>query len=298
MIKRTVFCFSPLFLASIIFLILHFSVQAMDFVTVSDTEHFPWAKNLIESILKYNYTKVSRIAVFDLGLLPSEINELKEMPFVEVHEIENINPDMRKKFAVRTNERLARGWYSWKPVVLKQAFELFPDFLYLDSGIEVMSPLDDIFYEIKNAGYYLYDCPHLIFPVVTDRLVKLLELDRSENKWILEKNGISAGIIGLSQSMRDSFIMPVYEWASNIYHFEDNGTAPWGYGFARYEQAMLSVLAHKLGLKLHPLYCIPKKIRHGSTKTYFGALKYLKIRKHIEKDPERLKHAKEHRLLG
>ncbi len=281
------------------FLAISFSIQSdgMYFATASDTEHFPWLKNLIESILKYNYIKVSKIAVFDLGLAKPEIDELNEMAFVEVYGIEDVNPEMRKKFVVRTNGRLARGWYSWKPVVLYQALKMVPHFLYLDSGIEVTAPLDDIFDEIKQKGYYLYDSPQLIFPFITHRITQLLSLDHDANRWILEKKGISAGIMGISRSLLESYITPIYQLASDITNFEDDGSAPWGYGFARYEQALFSVLTRKLRLKTHPLYCIPKTIRVGDRKIYFGALKYFKLRKHVERDPARLKHAKEHKLL-
>ena len=114
----------------------------------------------------------------------------------------------------------------------------------------------------------------------------------------MEKNVISAGIQGLSRSLLESYVTPVYQLASEIKNFEDDGSAAWGYGFARHDQVLFSVFAQKLELKLHPLYCNPKKIRKGNNKIYFGALKYFKLRKHIEKDSKRLEHARKHKLLG
>lgn len=166
---------------------------------------------------------------------------------------------MRKKFEVRTNGRLARGWYSWKPVVFYQALKLFPYFLYLDSGIEVSAPLDAIFDEIEQNGYYLFDCSHLICPVITDHVKRLFELDRNENQWILEENCISGGIQGISRSLVDSYVLPIYRLASEIRNFEDDGTATWGYGFARHDQTLFGVFARKLKLKTHVLYYNPKK---------------------------------------
>ena len=272
--------------------------KEMYFVTVADSEHFPWLQGLIESILKYNYTKVAKIAVFDLGLLQSEIQTLKQIKFVEVYPIEDTNPDMRTKFVVRTNGRLAKGWYSWKPVVFYQALKLFPYFLYLDSGVEVVAPVDKIFDEIQQEGYYLFDCSYILYPFVTDHVKQLFELDKVENQWILEQNGISAGIQGISRSMLDSYVMPIYQLTFDIKNFQDDGTASWGYGFARHDQTLFSIFARKLNLKLHPLFCNPKKIRVGDTKIYFGALKHFKLRKHIEKNAARLEHAKKHNLLG
>ena len=272
--------------------------NAMHFVTVADSEHFPWLEGLIASILKYNYTKISKIAVFDLGLRQSEVDRLKQIKFVEVYQIEDVNSEMRVKFIVRTNGRLARGWYSWKPIVFYQALKMFPSFLYLDSGVEVCAPLDAIFDEIEREGYYLFDGMHLIYPVVTDQVKQLFELNREENRWILEENCISAGIQGISRCLLDSYVAPMYQLASNIKNFEDNGSSAWGYGFARHDQSLFSILARKLQLKTHPFYCCPTKIRVGDHKIYFGGLRYFKLRKHIEKNGARLEHAKIYNLLG
>lgn len=272
--------------------------HGMYYVTVSDTEHFPWLQGLIKSILKYNYKNVSEIAVFDLGLMQDEIDTLNQMAFVKVYDIDDTNSDMRKKFTVRTCGRLARGWYSWKPVVFYQSLKMFPYFLYLDSGIEVVAPLDDVFDEIRQNGYYLFDCPHLIFPVITNHVKKLFNLNTSENEWILEENCVSGGLQGISRDMLDSYVMPIYQLTFDIKNFEDDGTAFWGYGFARHDQTIFSVFARKLGLKTHVLYPKPRNIRVGNKKFYFGALKHFKLRKHAEKDKERLEHARQHNLLG
>lgn len=270
----------------------------MYFVTVSDTEHFPWLQGLIESILKYNYVSTAHIAVFDLGLTPNQIDELNRIKTVRVYDIENANAEMRQKFEVRRSGRLARRWYSWKPAVFRQALELFPYFLYIDAGIEVMAPLDAIFDEIQKEGYYLYDCPHLIFPVVTDYVAELFKLDNPENSWILEENCISGALQGISRSLLDSYVEPMYQLASDIKNFQDDGTAAWGYGFARHDQVLFSIFVRQLGLKVHPLNCNPRKIRVGDQKIYFGVLKHFKLRKHTEKDARLLQHARIHKLLG
>ncbi|MDR3646342.1 MAG: hypothetical protein P4L22_02250 [Candidatus Babeliales bacterium] len=272
--------------------------DGMYFVTASDTEHFPWLQGLILSIQKYNHGKISRISVYDLGLKKSEIKILENIPFVEVCDIETINPDMKTKFIVRPNGRLARGWYTWKPTILYQASKKFPYFLYLDSGFEVVSSLDKIFNEIKTQGYYFYDCGHLILPMVTKRVKNIFKLDLPENEWILEEDGISAGIQGISSKLSDSYILPVYKLATDIKNFEDDGSAFWGFGGARHDQAIFSILVRKLGLKTHKTFCNPNKLRAGNTKIYFGILKYFKFRKHKEKDVTRLIHAKNHKLLG
>lgn len=271
--------------------------DGMYFATVADTEHFPWLQKLIESIQKYNHGKIAQIAVFDVGLTSSEIDELNNTPFVAVYDIDPINAEMKQKFAVRLNGRLARGWYTWKPAALYQALKKFPYVLYLDSGVEIVAALDNVFIEIQTKGYYLFDCGHLIFPMVTKRVRDLFQLDAPENQWILEEDGISAGIQGLSRDLVDSYVLPVYNFASDIKNFEDDGTAPWGFGGARHDQALFSIVARKLGLKTHKLFCAPRKMRIGNTKIYFGLFKYFKLRKHNEKDQRLLLHAQQCKLL-
>ncbi len=272
--------------------------QLMYFVTTSDKEHFPWLEGLIDSIKKYNHGKIAKIAVFNIGLTKKQIDLLNNQELVQVYEIEPVNAGMNNKFVVRVNGRLARGWYSWKPAVLYQALKIFPYILYLDSGFEVVAPLDEIFNEIIQKGYFLYDCGHLIMPMVTKKVSSLFELDLPKNKWILEENGISGGLQGLSRKMFDSYVEPIYKLTNDISNFEDDGSAPWGFGGARHDQALFSIFARKLNLQTHTLFPNPKKIRVGDKKIYFGALKYFKFRKHHEKDPKRLIHANKYKLLG
>ena len=271
--------------------------KSMYFATASDKEHFPWLENLIVTIKKYNYGKIKEIAVFNLGLKKYQIEQLNDMDLVNVYEIELVNSSIKEKFVVRTNGRLSRGWYSWKPVVLYQSLKMFPYVLYIDSGFEVRSALDKIFEEIDRTGYFLYDCGHLIYPMVTKKVIDLFELD-SVNSSILEEDGITGGLQGVSRKILDSYVKPIYNLAFDISNFEDDGSAPWGFGGARHDQALFSVVGRMLNLKTHKLFTNPQKIYFGDKKFYFGVSKYFKFKKHREKDPNFIMHAKKYRLLG
>jgi len=276
--------FSSTFMA-LLFLSFNIAITAqandMYIVTSADTEHFPWLQVLIRSTIQHNYAKLSEIAVFDLGLTQSDIETLKSMPFVRVYQIEEVNPDIRKKFLVRSNGRLARGWYSWKPVIFYQALQMFPYFFYIDSSIEVIAPLDDIFDEIKREGYYLVGAGHPILPHATNRVKQLFDLDLEENKWILDQQSISAGIQGISRALLDSYIIPIYILAANIKNFEDDGSAPTGFGGSRHDQPLFSTLAAKLHLKINA-----------------NCAKYLALKKNgVNNDPF-YEHAVKHNLIG
>lgn len=256
--------------------------QPMYFATATDTEHFPWAVNLINSLNQHNAGKIGQIAVYDLGLTESEIEGLNALPSVVVYPVEKVNPFITTKFVVRPNGRMARGWYSWKPVVLYQALQQFPYVLYIDAGVEIKCPMDGFFVALVKRGYYLFDCGHEIEPMVTKHVVQVFEIANMQDKKFLKNIGISAGIQGLTRSLLDSYVTPIYELAKDIKNFEDDGSAPGGFGDARHDQALFSIMAMKLKLRTHMLY--------------FGLKKYFTLRKHNETDPALIAHAKLHNL--
>ncbi len=248
----------------------------MYFATASDTEHYPWLLKLIDSIHRHNKSNVIKIAVFDLGLTVPEIEYLNSLPGVKVYELEETNPYIKQKYVIRPNGRMARGWYSWKPVVLYQALQLFPYVLYLDAGIEVKASLRLLFREIKMHGYFLFDGGQ-VQSMATQRVRQLYALDNPANEWILKKDGITAGIQGISRKIFNEYIVPLYELSSDIQYFEDDGTAPNGFGASRHDQALFSIRAIQLKLKTHSLYS--------------GLVKYFDLRKHNEKDALLCQHA-------
>ncbi|MBS0603942.1 MAG: hypothetical protein JSS60_02775 [Verrucomicrobia bacterium] len=214
-----------------------------NFATATDTEHYRWTLNLIAGIHRYHFAELGEIAVYDLGLTPEERSSLNSLSFVQVYDVEQTNPDMFKKFTVNKQGKIARGWYSWKPVVIKQAMDLFADFIYLDSGISLTGPLDLWFDEVRERGYFFIDCGHTIGRMTPKPLIEKFHLDSPENKWILKSKGISSGIQGLSRMLYASYVMPCFVLSSNIANFQDDGSCPKGFGWARHDQTIFSIQA-------------------------------------------------------
>jgi hypothetical protein len=254
----------------------------MYFATATDTEHFPWVLILIESIKKYHGEKDITIAVFDLGLTQDEIDVLNKWEAVTVHQLEKVNPHITHKFVVRPTGRKARGWYSWKPVVLYQALQLYPYVMYFDAGVEIIGPLDSVFKYLVKNGYYLFESGDKIESMITKPIKKLFGLDKASQAFILQRNGISAGIQGVSRQMLDTYIVPLYKLAHIIKNFEDDGSAPGGFGNGRHDQTLFSIVARQLKLKC--------------TLLSFGLSKYFYLRKHNEKDPTLIAHAQKHHI--
>ncbi len=228
--------------------------KPMYFATTADMEHYPWLIELLKTIAEFHKGKETLTLIFDIGLEKNQIKFIESNYKAKVYPIEMVHPDLTKKFKVRTNGRVARGWYAWKPVAMKQAFDHVPYFLYIDSSIRLAGPVDDIFNIITQEGYFLIECGHKIAPVTTKRVKKKFDLDKAENKTILEQLGMSAGLQGLSKKVFKDYIKPVYEFAHDLSLFEDDGTAPMGFGFSRHDQTIFSVQARKLGYLIHRAY--------------------------------------------
>jgi len=214
------------------------------FATSTDTEHYLWTLNLIASIHHYHKETLGEIAVFDLGLTPEERLELNHLEGVHIYTLEKTNPEMFEKCVVDKQGKIARGYYSWKPVAIKQASELFPAFFYLDSGITVMGPMDLLFAHLQSQGHLLIDCGHSLERMTIKPLIKKLSL----SKKLLKKTGISAGFQGITRALQPTYVLPLYELSKDIEHFKDDGSCPKGFGWARHDQTLFSIQARLLNL--------------------------------------------------
>lgn len=223
----------------------------MYFCTVADEKHYPILLNMIGSIHKHNYYDVEEILVYDLGLSDVHKKELQNIKKVKVCEIEQTNPDIFSNIETGKG-RHVRGLFSWKPVVIKDALDRHPYTLYLDAGTTILKPLNKIFKHIEQNGYLLFDCGHSIKWMTTQYLIDKLDLNSNENKWILgdEVFGIDAGFQGVSRSLYDSYVIPMYEFSKDIKNFTDDSTCPEGWGTGRHDQTLYSILARQLKLDI------------------------------------------------
>lgn len=222
----------------------------MYFCMAADDQHFRWLIHLIASIHKYDFDEVGEIAVFNLGFTPCQIEELNAIEKVKVYEVEKTNPNLLTFFTVRPNGRSARGWYAWKPVVIKQALEMFPYVLYMDSGVTLGMSMKPIFEHIRSRGYYLMGSGWPLGPTITKKVRKHFKLDTPKLRYIPSSTSMTATIQGLTRSMLKDYVLPMYELTKDLSFFEDDGSAPNGFGGARHDQSIASVLAYILHLEM------------------------------------------------
>lgn len=230
------------------------------YCTPADAKHFHMLKNLIGSIHYNDFDNLREIAVFNLGLEPEQTQELENMQKVKVYAVEMVNSQLLNYFTTCPSGRQVRGYFAWKPVVIKQALDLFPYVLYLDAGTTVLKPLDNLFEYIRGQGYFLLSCTENENCNLSNRLTKkvwdlfLSKRSLEEQKLILsgETYNIDAGLQGLSRKMLKSYVLPMYEHAKDLELFIDDGTAKFGWGAGRHDQTLFSMYAYFLKLKRHP----------------------------------------------
>ena len=72
-----------------------------------------------------------------------------------------------------------------------------------------------------------------------------------KKKWILDREPLLSGTLGVSRKCIDYLIKPLNQFVLNLRLFEDDGTTENGFGTGRHDQTVLSVFAYLNGLTIH-----------------------------------------------
>jgi len=258
-----------------IFFVCLFSLSTMIFAsnpfyicTSSDANYFPYLINLINSLHKFNFNEIGQIAVFNLGFTREQIRELESIKKISVYEVEPTHPDLLKHFRTNKSGKMVRGWFAWKPVVMKQALDMFPYILYMDAGLMILRPLNELFEHIRLHGYLFAGCGHSIKWMTPKHVINTFNLNAHDRHWILDDKteGLAGGFMGLTKSMFRSFLLPIYELAHDIRHFVDDGSTPNGFGTGRHDQVLFSIQARLLGLDVPSWHTQEKVLINGTRK--------------------------------
>ena len=210
------------------------------FVTVCDSEHYNWAVEQIDSIHKHNKA-VKEIAIYDLKLTEKQRKHLSTLPQVVVRDLEEKNPFMREQFIVRPNGRMSRGWYSWKPIALYDAIQKAPYFLFMDAGVRSKTNLNPIFlHTVQNKSFFITTGHSLEQQTTKQQMISF-----SVHKEELYLPSIQSNVMGITKDLIPSLLRPAYDATENIKNFEDDGSSKMGFGYARHDQSVLSIIIHK-----------------------------------------------------
>jgi hypothetical protein len=219
------------------------------YCTVSDKEHFHLLLSLIGSIHQVDFDDLDEIAVFDIGLTQKQKEILRNIEKTKVYKTEEVDPDIFKLFKTTSYGRQVRGWFAWKPVIMKQALDMFPYYLYMDAGCLVLKSPGNLFKHIKQNGYFFIEIPpfsieeRITRPVIGKVISKF---SKEKQKFFLSNDTymIDAGFQGISRKIYNNYILPVYKMAFDLSLFADDGSARIGFGAGRHDQTLFSIFAN------------------------------------------------------
>lgn len=221
--------------------------------TAAGSSYYPHLLNMIGSLYRVNFNELKQLAIFDIGLTPEQRKTLQTIEKVEVYDVELTHPDLLKPIPVNHAGKKVPGLYAWKPVIMKQCLDMFPYVLYMDAGTTILKPLNDLFKHIIQHGYFLTDCGHDIRWMTTKYIIEKFNLNAPENIWILDKStcGIAGSPQGLTHTVYNNYVMPMYELTKTFRSFVDDGTTPEGFGTGRHDQTLFSVIARLQKFNVH-----------------------------------------------
>ena len=178
-------------------------------ITSASNKYFPSLINFIGSI-KENYPNHPDIYVYDLGL-----------NFLFKKEIEKI--DGVKLLKIPKFVKHWRSCYTWKTYILNTPISDLN--FYIDSGCQILKPLDEIFEKIDSQDYlFISQGKEVLMKDITPiEYIKLLDIDTD----ILDKEVIAAGIFGFKNNSNIKNITSV------LY---DSGVCGLSLGFSKNEQ--------------------------------------------------------------
>jgi hypothetical protein len=148
-------------------------------ITSCSNKFFPSLLNLIGSI-KANYPDHPKIHVYSLELFPIFKKELQGIENLEIIEMPHFC-------------NFWRSCYTWKTYIFNQPLAKLN--LYLDAGTQVLRPLDEIFTQIKERGYFTVSQGDVLSAIAPPEYERLIGLSDEFDKKIY----LAAGIFGFSR---------------------------------------------------------------------------------------------------
>lgn len=233
----------------LVFPLICIQKNAYNFVIAADDLFFEQAVHLIGTLHKIHFNDIQEIAFFDLGLSQQHRETLNNIAKVQVYTLITNAEHMLMPCTLNPlSNKPARGHYTWKAAVLKQALELFNVYIYIDAGISVVGRLDSVFAHIQQYGYFFIDSNQAIIQTLTKRVRDEFFLDSG----VFGYNAISANFMGISRKIQHNVILPLYNFAHDLSLFIDDGTTQNGFGWSRHDQSLLSILIRRNGLRVIP----------------------------------------------
>ncbi len=149
-------------------------------ITSASSKFFPSLINMLGS-LHINYPNHPKVYVYDIGLFYTFRKELEKIKWVEVINIPHFSP-------------FWRACYTWKTYIFTKPLADLN--FYIDAGCQILKPLDEIFSEIDNDGYFTVDQDVKGIKMMPVDYIKTFNIENAT----LNENAITAGIFGFKKA--------------------------------------------------------------------------------------------------
>lgn len=199
-------------------------------VTAANNVFYRTLYQLLLSIKRHKTEKKNTILIYDLGLLPHQLEKLKK---------HFLSPSFKfRQFKVTGKVET----FYWKPIIISNVLQEYNiPVLWLDSATVILKSLDPIFDTIKKKGCYTcYGGKHLNLEVIHEKTIKHLNIPLST----LQKRQHAGGFCGFNPKNKNALNL-VTDWVKLSQ--QPNCISPDGSSLQnhRYDQSLLSYLLYK-----------------------------------------------------
>lgn len=217
-------------------LVFHKSAQDLLFVSGADSTHFKSLCQLVLSILKHE--PKSNVIIFDLGFDKDQITY-----FNTTFPATNLRKFDYKNYPSYFNIKKNAGEYAWKPVIIESVLNEFKcDICWMDAGNIITNPLTKVRKVLNSVGFY---SPLSQGKISNWTHPKTLELLNTTDKKTLKKKNLNGACVAASYNNLNAREL-IGSWAKYAQQKEYIAPKDSGRHNHRQDQALLSVLAHKL----------------------------------------------------
>jgi lipopolysaccharide biosynthesis glycosyltransferase len=217
----------------------------INIVTAADSVYYTRLIGMLGSFIKNNPDYL--IHFYDLGLLPDQLDFLRLIPNLEIKQVEKVNPiitEITDSHLIQNNRKVI-GWYTWKPVIVRNSLMELNQILYLDAGVTVLNDLQ-LLWKYISENHYFFIKTVTVGWQTTKYVVEKLNLSCD----FLNKSALNSAIMGYSIHNENvvNAIEKAYQHSKDVNMFICDGTAAGGLDSGRHDQTIFSIecLRHNL----------------------------------------------------
>ena len=165
--------------------------------SAADERYGHWLLNMVGSVQARSPRTFDRIVLYDLGLTPLQARLARSIRGVEVRTVPPFVPHWRE----------GRTWKTWI-----WAHAEADRLVWLDAGLSVLRPLDELLAQVDERGYFVVSQGHLLSESIPSDYYERFSLPRE----LADRVQVAAGILAFRRGsdFDERVIQPAFEAAS------------------------------------------------------------------------------------